>query len=85
LGLGRTAVVVVVGAVNSTFGWETLPGECKRMAATAPAAISSRPATATSTQRSQRRGPGLGIPVMLAIRSEMLVVGGNASFRTATC
>src|SRR5205085_1262523 len=49
------------GPVNSTFGCDTLPGECKRTNATAPPSTTSRTATATSTRRSQGRETGLGI------------------------
>ena len=48
-----------------------MPGECRRTNATAPPRTINKIATVTSTHRSQRRGPGLGMPERLpgAIRS----------------
>jgi hypothetical protein len=59
-------VVVVDVLVNSTSGWETLPGEWSRMNAAVPPSASSRTATATSPHRSRRRERRLGIPGILA-------------------
>ena len=56
----------VVGAVNCTLGWETLPGLCSSTIATAAPSATRMTAAAISPRRSHRRGTGLGMAAKIS-------------------